>query len=209
MTDARGARVLRLIQDPELGGDLLLLGLGMCAVYDFGLTYQQFSIDLGNMLWAGRRDPHWKVHHVFKLDSRTYRVLWPDIRHCTAPMRRRDGACGKSASNMAMLTDWATGEKTCIGGCSRHADWFNRAHRANLQSKPDIVPLPHANHGGILAKHFPRIDWPRFWKNLDPTWVQHPERTEWPKPDLTLVLGKGLDDRRQGSLTLVPSGGEW
>lgn len=202
MTDVRGARIVRLIEDPLVGGDLLLVAVGLAAKYDF-----DFGLGgrLAALLWPDKQQrvaaaacgvetvaapmASWKIQDVFRRDIRTYKPVLPLNQGCTAPMMRRDGECGKSAAISGFLTDWSTGEKTFAGGCRRHYDWFNAQHQANWQAKPDLVPLPCANHGGALRPHFPQIDWPGFWKQLDPTWVEHPEATSWPKPTFTLVLG--------------------
>lgn len=212
MTDVRGARIVRLIQDPQLGGDLLLLAIGLSAVYDFGLEYEDGIHGIGGLLWSGGHDPHWKIRETFNRDVRTYRPptgysLSTCVRMCTGPMLRRDNLCRRNATTWGYLTDWATGEKVYIGACSRHYSWFDAESIANRGAKPDLVPLPHANHGGLLVNHFPRIDWPRFWRDLDPKWVEHPERVERPKPDLALVIGTGLGDGQRGPLALVPTGG--
>lgn len=208
MTDVRGARILRLINDPALGGDLLLVGVAMAAKYDFGLEYEGGFGGLAQMLWPDSVQPSWRIRRFLSLDIRTYKAPWPRNAGCSAPMLRREGACGKSVSLSGMATDWATGEKFFVGGCSRHRQWADDELRANYAKRPDLPPLPCANHGGALRVHFPRIDWVSFWRKLDPGWVEHPERAAWPKPDLTLVLG---DDEDSGAnsplLSVVPSGG--
>jgi len=208
MTDIRGSRIVRLAQDPALAGDLLLLGMCLAAVYDFGLRYENGIYGIGEMLWPASHDPHWKVREVFKRDIRTYRpnLAVAHERRCMAPMVRRD-TCGTYSHNWTPVTDWTTGEQSHVAACSRHRAWMESVRRENFAAKPDIVPLPYANAGGLLCKHFPRIDWPKFWRQLDPKWVEHPERTAWPKPDLALVIGEGSKEGRRGSLTLVPSGG--
>jgi hypothetical protein len=209
MTDIRGTRIVRLAQDPALSGDLLLLGMCLASVYDFGLQYENGLNGIGEILWPDSPHPHWRVRGVFKQDIRTYRPSLQEAhrRRCTAPMQRRDTACGTRCSNWAVVTDWATGEQTDVAACSRHRAWMEAVRAANFAEKPDIVPLPYANAGGLLCKHFPRIDWPKFWRQLHPKWVEHPERTARPKPDLTLVIGQGSKEGRRGSLSLVPVGG--
>jgi hypothetical protein len=213
-TDVRGARIVQLLEDPLVGGDLLLVAVGLAAKYDFGLGYDGKLNTLAELLWSTHPltwGPHWKIRDVFRQDIRTYKPPRPQIYRCTAPMVRRDGLCGRNATMSGYLTDWATGEKTYAGGCRRHYDWFNAQHKANWQAQPDLVPLPCANHGGALRVHFPKIDWPAFWRKLDPTWVEHPEAHAWPKPDLQLVLGDaddGTTSDRRPLLSVVPVGGD-
>ena len=187
MTDARGARIVRLINDPSIGGDLLLLGMALAAKYDLGLKNVNGFNELSRLLWPENRQSTWHVRAVLRRDIRTYK---PSFGHkCTAPMVRRTGPCEKSATLRGLTTDWATGEQTYVGGCGRHHDWAQKLLRDNWTRKPEVVPLPVANAGGALRVHFPRIDWPGLWRKLDPRWVEHPETQEWPKPDLKLVLG--------------------
>lgn len=196
MTDVRGARIVRLIEDPEVSGDLLLLGVGLAAKLDFGLDVGDFTFStLGGRLWSSFTGDLsvWKTREAFRRDMRTYRPPGFGGRTCTAPMVRRSGECGKGASSSGYLTDWATGEMRPVVACSRHRSWFWDLTAANRAERPDSPPLPCANYGGALVPHFPRIDWRKFWRRLDPSWVEHPETKPWPKPDLTILLGDAED----------------
>jgi hypothetical protein len=190
MTDARGARIVRLIEDPAVDGDLLLVGIGLAARYDFSLDCGSSISGLGKLLWSTRDMSEYKVRNAFRSDMRGYKPP-PLEGTCCAPMIRRTTHCGQRATMRGYITDWATGVKTALAGCSRHQEWFRAASDRNNRAKLDNPPLPVANHGGELARHFPAIDWPRFWAKLDPKWVQHPEVKPWPKPTLTLILGEG------------------
>jgi hypothetical protein len=189
VSDARGARIVRLIEDPAVGGDLLLVALGMAAKYDFGLRYGTKLDGLAGMLWSTSQTSAFRIREALRRDARTYKPPESGGRLCTAPMIRRAGECGKSASASGYLTDWSTGEMRLAGGCGRHVSWFWDLSKANWAARPEAPPLPCANHGGALVSHFPRIDWRKFWRRLDSRWVEHPEVKPWPKPDLTLVLG--------------------
>lgn len=189
MSDVRGARIVRLIEDPAVGGDLLLVALGMAAKYDLGLRYGTSLNGLASMLWSTSKMSAHSMRDALRRDARTYKPPERTRWVCTAPMIRRAGECGKPATATGYLTDWKTGEMHPTGGCSRHSDWFHQTKRANWAARPETPPLPCANHGGALVPHFPRIDWRAFWRRLDSRWVEHPEVKPWPKPDLTLVLG--------------------
>lgn len=195
MTDVRGARIVRLIEDPLVGGDLLLVAIGMAAKYDFGLQYGATLNGLAEMLWSTRQMSAYRLSEALRRDARTYRPPQEELRRCSAPMLRREGMCGRNATMAGYLTDWGTGEKRGAGGCSRHMDWYRRTSDANWAARPSDPPLPCANHGGALVSHFPRIDWCSFWRRLDPRWVEHPEFKPWPKPDLTLLLGDTEPER--------------
>lgn len=209
-TDVRGARIVRLLQDPAVGGDLLLVAMALSAKYDFGLDTGGTLDDVAALLWPGRpvRSQRFQIEEVLRRDIRTYKP--PRLENkCTAPMQRRSGLCGRNATLSGYVVDWATGEKHSSGGCGRHLVWAHQAHRENWAAKPPDPPLPHANHGGVLRVHFPLLNWNEFWGRLDPQWRRHPERTTWPKPTLRLLLGDGDGlGERPLLLSVVPVGGQ-
>jgi hypothetical protein len=209
-TDARGARIVRLLEDPAVGGDLLLVAVALAAKYDFGVDYGGSLTGMAALIFPGQHTPVWRLKEACRKDIRTYEPPLPGRATCLAPMVRRDGVCGRNATCWGYLTDWSTGIQSYTGGCSRHAGWFHKVCHKNWAGRPDVVPLPPANAGGALRHHFPRIDWPTFWRRLDPRWVEHPEAQAWPKPDLTLVLGDAADaDAASGRplLAVLPMGG--
>jgi hypothetical protein len=195
VTDVRGARITRMMADPDCGGDLLLLGCALAAFIDFGMqkTPKLNSEDVARQAWSTSAMYRWRFKDTVSKDARTYKPPRGG-QACMAPMQRRDGTCGKRSSWSGYLTDWETGEKTWLVACSRHGDWHRDTSRANWEAKPEKPPLPAANHGGVLARHFPEFAWPALWKWADPLWVEHPETKRWPKPTLTLHLGDGAED---------------
>lgn len=214
MTDVRGSRLVRILQDPAIGGDLLLVAVALAAKYDFSVSYGGSLAGMGAMLWSNlpnSRVQTYQVMETLRRDTRTYKPPPPGNK-CTSPMLRRTGLCGQRAVISGYIVDWATGEETSSGGCSRHADWARQAHRANRLAKPADPPLPYANHGGALRVHFPLLGWEEFWARLAPSWRpwrRHPERTQWPKPTLRLMLGDGgADEGERPLLSVVPIGGQ-
>lgn len=197
MADARNPRILRMIQDPELGGYLLLVGMFLAAKLDFGLSIEGPSTlrAAADALWPGF-PPYLRGRRILDTlrdDIRRYRP--PQLGEdegCGAPMVRREGECGKNTTMRVYVTDWDTGEMRWLLACSRHHEWFETTHRANRESAPADPPRPYANSGGVLAKHFPEYNWPEFWKRLDRKWMPHPEGTPWPKPKLRLFVGEDL-----------------
>jgi hypothetical protein len=187
-----------MLADPDLTGNLLAIGLALAVHLDSGITPWPTVADLSREVF-GRDDAHqYAIRHALRDDARAYRTPLHHHRRCTAPMIRRSGECGKYATNQAVITDWVTGERHHILACSqpRHRDWWNATVTANRAQKPDLVPLPPANSGGVLARYFPEIDWPKLWLAIDPTWTPHPEpepdtETEPGPPKLTLHLGEG------------------
>lgn len=205
MADARSPRTLCLIQDTDLGGDLLLIGLYLAAWLDFGLPAAETLTEMAAGLWSV--EEKWRLLKAYQGDVRTYRPFRPRVDSCGAPMMRRSGTCGHRSTVIGtFVTDWLTGEKTWVAACRRHRVWFDGVWRENLAVKPSDPPLPAANSGGVLAKHFPELDWPEFWRRIQPRWVEHPEPVAWPRPALRILPGEGVQDStapRRHSLVLV------
>ena len=117
-------------------------------------------------------------------------------------MLRRPGTCGRARSCYGYLTDWATGEQNWIAACTRHRDWWNAQRAENEAARPARPPVPAANHGGVLARHFPELPWPQVWTwATGGTWFEHPEERPWPRPSLTLYVGDGGDEDGSAELT--------
>lgn len=68
MTDIRGARILRLMDDPLIGGDLLLVALGLAAQFDLDWDFGGHHEAMAKRLWPDARSLHWKITNVFKMD---------------------------------------------------------------------------------------------------------------------------------------------
>lgn len=191
-------RIAAMLADPECVGDLFALGV---ALLDFAVL----RIDRDERSWshygtkAWGSAPRYQVRDVLLKDIRRYDAIKDaeergPARRCGAPMIRRQGPCGQSASRRAMLTDTLTGRQQWIAGCKRHEEWFNAQVRANRAKVGEIAEAvrPPANAGGVLARHIPEIDWEAAWTKLDPSWTRPPEAE--PEvvevyPKLRLVLG--------------------
>ena len=189
-------RIKAMLDDPECVGDLFGLGV---ALLDFAVLR-----DRDHKNWEHYTEQVWDFRHkaktrdVLRKDIRRYDAIKDaderdPARRCGAPMVRRQGPCGNSASRRAMLTDSLTGRQQWIAGCKRHEDWFNervRANRADVEQIADAV-RPAANAGGVLERHIPEIDWEAVWVKLDPSWVRPPEAEPEPVsvyPKLRLLL---------------------
>jgi hypothetical protein len=213
VTDIRHARIARMLDDPNLAGDLLLVGVGFARFLDFdGVPAgQKLNTNMvARCVWPKRPRRNWHMQHVLAEDARTYRppVRWDDGRRCGAPMVRRDGECGRAATSSRLITDWATGEQSWLAACTRHVPWYDEAAQENRESKPERLVVPAANCGGVLARHIPEFDWPKIWEwATEGRWVEHPEVEPWTPPTLTLVLGDGAGGAPVRPLLVgVPSG---
>jgi len=189
-------RVAAMLADPECTGDLFALGVSLL---DFAVLHTTDEHS-----WSYYAERAWDVRsrqmisHVLRSDIRRYDALKDAEqrdpgRRCGAPMVRREGPCGQSASIRGMLTDADTGRQQWLAACSRHRDWFEARVRSNRATVEVADPVrPAANAGGVLARHIPEIDWPKTWVKLDPQWTPPPEVEPEAvplKPRLHLILG--------------------
>lgn len=205
-------RVVAMATDPECTGDLLAIGTALSAILDGGLCDGTITTHAVKRLAFG--DIPGDV--VEWRRSRLGLVLRSDIRRymppsmpgtCGSPTPRKP-RCGRRASWHTYVQDQATGEKHPLESCSQHHAWFNNE---DSKQEPQVgaVPLPYANTGGVLARHFPEFNWHRLWRSLDSTWTPLPERPE-PEPatpELTAVTGGGETPaaRRRKHLWAVPT----
>ncbi|HET6288760.1 MAG TPA: hypothetical protein VFG15_18685 [Amycolatopsis sp.] len=234
---ALAQRVQRLVADPRVTGALLGAGTAIAAILDGGMREQVTlgviqDLALGpqrtaggpgtvpgwsdqdlTAWYAGRRfDP---IRELLRKDIRRYQPPAAQ-RFCQAPMPRK-GRCDRSSRRSTMLTDWATGQRRWCEACSRHVDWWTTFTTEHARGKPDVVPQPFANAGGALARHFPEIDWPQLWRELDPHWEPKPERepaesspptlrviTSEPTPPLKSSRTRQPASRSGARLVLVP-----
>lgn len=192
-------RVAAMLADPECVDDLLLLGISLL---DYAVLRTDDSKTFDHYAAKVFEDRQWRryqVKDILRKDIRRYDAVQDaterdPARVCQAPMVRRQGPCGKSASRRGLITDDLTGRKQWLAACTRHREWFDSAalaNRAIVAEAPEIM-RPAANAGGVLARHIPEIDWPAVWLAQDPTWTPPPEAE--PEvvpltPRLTLVLG--------------------
>lgn len=216
-----------MLTDPDLGGDLLLIGLYMARRVHLGkrvvgeaTAEQMVEAIFGQAehVRGGRAD---RYRRAMRDDIRCYDYRQdptnnPGRRHyrdpCAAPMIRRCGPCGKPSNTWRLLTDPETGRRIGFGACSRHAEWEREqvaANRAALEAVGEHLPVPPANTGGVLRRHLPDFDWPAYWAKIEPTWKEPPEETPVAKPRLLLVITDDFepDDApvpARPALSLVP-----
>jgi hypothetical protein len=234
-------RVAAMFADPHLTGDLLLVGLylvdqwwnrgGDVRVEDVADALfpaaPPLTITFNGAPQRGRSPGVARVDKALRDDIRRYDPLWegtPVARYrCQAPMLRRSGVCGGTDHRAVMVTDVATGKRSMLVACTRHNGWWEQQWAANRAAvaAAGVVPAPSANRGGVLARHFPEVDWPAYWARLDPRWVRAPEpddeapggsptlrllttskpvRTARRRPELRLIAGDGeVDDGAAGA----------
>lgn len=223
--------IAAMLADPDLYGDLLLIGVVLAGRSHLGHPPTSSGLVFGPGTGSTITGPDGVTTVVY--DSRRerwQRAMRRDIRRysyeadpayqrnvlCGAPMIRRAGSCGKSATRWSLATDLDTGRRLQVGACSRHAAWYDdettrrsgeaTARKASHQG----VPVPPANTGGVLRRHLPGFDWPDLWRRLDERWVEPPEAEPFIPPVLTLHINDDLDPdpgaTSRPRLTLITTG---
>lgn len=202
------ARLQRMIDDPECVGDLLVLGMSLAWFIDFEAGTPPFKGDLNAIARRVLDDARgsairWRLKKVICDDIRRYDHTkdssagshWSVI--CGAPMIRRQGPCGASATDRELLVDHDTGRRQYIGACSRpeHKQWMKTVYDRNRRDEDrPTPPRPAANAGGVLARHLPEINWDGIYKRYDENWSPPPEDSPWRRPLLSLHIGDGDED---------------
>lgn len=205
------ARIEAMVADPECFGDLLLVGVALARHFIIGPGGASTITAVCAGVFPPGRYRDARARSAVREDIRRYQPPNQNWIACAAPMVRRDGACGRHSTQTALLTNPETGERDWFGACNRqdHQTWWRKAIRENkayLDANP--APTPAANTGGVLARHFPEVDWEGLWKALDPRWTPPPEREPLPARRFRVLMGLGehTDDEtdHHPALAVVP-----
>lgn len=145
------------------------------------------------------------VRRVIANDIPRYRVSWSRSRCPVVKTRGKNAGqpCGRSGSHRWVDRDPQTGQATEMVFCRDHYDPAAAAesHRRAQQWTANGEPVPAANAGGILARHF-SADWAALYAWADPDITPLPEGKPAtpPRPALRLIHGQGAPggQQRQG-----------
>ncbi|MEU0078596.1 hypothetical protein ABZY58_11920 [Micromonospora tulbaghiae] len=245
MTDSPSYSALRehnrvtaaLIADPEVTGDLLLVGMWLARATILrdpppGEGRWSFTSIAGALFGHGRpltitgmgattRVPNYLVARV-KQAVRADRPHYDPDRDnaadpwmhlpCRAPMIRREGECGQHGTMYDYLTDLTTGRQVRIAACRRHKPWYDHqvvTNREAVRDAGDRLPRPAANAGGALARHIGGVNWPRIWQMVDPHWTPPPEGASTRKPTLRVLRNDDFEpsEDRPAPRLVVHEGG--
>lgn len=197
-----------MLDDPDVTGDLLLIGLWMARAVHLSIP----EPGPGNWAWkalcadvfndASRNGI--RLKRALKEDIPRYDPLRDEQAHgrdsppCAAPMIRRDGSCGQPATKVHMLTDVATGRGFRLSACSRHRSWLDAQildNRQQVKAVGDALPTPAPNCGGVLRGHIPRgIGWKTLYQSLDPKWTAPAGVPPVGRPRLEVLTFEPLDN---------------
>lgn len=153
--------VEKMLADPDLTGDQLLLGIALRHHFAAGKDDATFKDVMSLTGW----DRH-RLIRTLRDDAPRYTPDRSQAGKCANPMIRRDGLCGKpTAWKILAFRDPDTGEVTERGACSRHWPDLEAQHRAN---RADWLaagsPKPGPNTGGALPRYFD-AEWAKVYKD--------------------------------------------
>lgn len=152
-----------MLADPDVGGDLLLIGLCLARRYHLGqgATGKVSAAELATAVFGGtptHQVVYWggQAHATTNHAARWRRVMESDVRRydyeadpanrpdnrshfgwrhpCGGPMIRRQTPCGKPSTTFGVETDPATGRRYGLGGCSKHTAWYWEKSKANREA---------------------------------------------------------------------------
>lgn len=202
--------VADMIADPEITGDLLLIGIWLARASILQEPpsgtgkwgYRTVAADL-----YGADDS--RGEHI----ERVKRALRKDVPHydwrrdvgvnwrpagghgCAGDTA--DGLCGLPHVHETLLTDLQTGRSYVVAACAQHVGWLNLQvlrNQETLAGLGDRAPNPPANAGGALARHLPGYRWPQWWARLDPGSRPNPGPVSPPAPQLRVLTFDPPDD---------------
>lgn len=195
----RDERRRKMLNDPDLTGDLLLFAL--CLDEAIATRKEQGRKRMRNWVaevaaLAYRADSAYHQRYwsrsVIRGDAPRYE---PDGflqgRYlCVAPMIRRDGLCGKKSAVRWLDPDPMTGVSTPVGMCSRHRGGELEAYydRRRREWVANGKPSPPANRGGVLKRYF-NAPWEEIyrWSGREP--MEGGREATPPRPVLRLIRG--------------------
>jgi hypothetical protein len=196
---ARDERRRRMLNDPDLTGELLLFALALDEV--IVTRKEQGRRTLRNWVQEVAVLAHEETSYylrywgksVLRDDFPRYEAPRPHGRTvCVAPMIRREGPCGKVASLSWIDSDPITGESMHVGLCARHRGGEVQAYydRRHAEWVANGKPIPPANTGGVLRRYF-SADWDSIyqWARPGSTPMEGGREATPPRPKLRLIPG--------------------
>lgn len=198
-------RMLKIASDPDLSHEAKLFAFCLLAFLTerraTGRKAKHWAEAVGEMMYPADSSTHTVVgprritRGIIADDVPRYETPYTAIR-CPVPKARgvnTGNPCGRTPSGGQWIEfDAETGEGTHVGYCNRHiTPAIHDARQTRWQAWDDNgKPVPPANKGGILARHFD-TDWPALYHWAAPHRVPLAEGKplELPRPKLALIQG--------------------
>jgi hypothetical protein len=163
---ARDERRRRMLNDPDLTGDLLLFALALDEVITTRReqgrkTLRNWVVEAAALVYDIDSNPYYRRYwgkRVIGDDLPRYEPADKKGRGCVAPMVRREGLCGKASSTVRIDHDPMTGEARWVRFCARHKHLVRDVEARLREWSANGKPCPPANAGGVLRRYF-SADW--------------------------------------------------
>ncbi|WP_280448415.1 hypothetical protein [Nocardia brasiliensis] len=201
----RDERRRKMLHDPDLSGDLLLLALALDEVCDirkdqgrrwFRANWVEAIEDMVCRDYPGRPTGWWVKHQIAE-DMPRYEVAGGTGRKCNAPVLRRSGvtnACGATGSVGLTDRDPFTGEGVRVWACKAHKAFAAEVQARDRQWFENGRPSPPPNAGGVLERYFSGnwdalYRWAAPWKEP----LRGGREATPPRPTLRLIQGGEME----------------
>lgn len=199
----RDERRRRMLHDPDLTGDLLLLAFAMDEVLAvrkeqgrkrFRGSWVEAIEDMVCREYPGRLAGWWMKHQIAE-DLPRYELADERGRKCSAPVLRRSGitdACGASGAVGLVDRDPLTGEGRRVWACKGHKAFAAECRARSKQWADNGKPTPPPNAGGVLERYYSGnwdalYRWAAPWKEP----LRGGREATPPRPTLRLIQGEG------------------
>lgn len=189
-------QVRRMIADPDMPGDILAVGMALAWLYR---ERGPETLTTADITKAAHLPGRHELERRISEDAPRWQIDYPRASRCEAPMIRRPGLCGKHPTSLIYTSqNWEDGTRTYHAFCTRHRQHGEQLHRdlmardKQLREERGNPPEPMPNRGGLLARHFPRVDWDIIYKWARPHWkppTRMPDSYAAAAPSLRLIVG--------------------
>lgn len=202
----RDERRRKMLNDPDLTGDLLLFALALDEVIlirsEDGRRRKRPGNWVADVAALAHGDSHYHRRYwgrkVLADDLPRYEPPQIEYGHpCSAPMIRREGLCGKHGTTRLVDHDPHTGEGRWISLCSRHRPLEEQFRARQRDWIANGKPMPPANAGGVLKRYWD-ADWDYLYRWAAPgrAPLEGGREATPPRPRLRLIQGGDEGEER-------------
>lgn len=201
----RDERHRKMLNDPDLTGDLLLLAFALdewLAIRKergrkrFHADWVETIEEMVCRSYPGRQAGWWLKHQIAE-DMPRYELAGAPGRKCSAPVLRRSGitnACGANGAVGLADRDPLTGEGRRVWACKAHKAFAAEVQARSKQWADNGKPSPPPNVGGVLERYY-EGNWDALYRWAAP-WrepLRGGREATPPRPTLRLIPGGAME----------------